>query len=71
MREEKTHRAREMSDTEEQMGLLRDPQVPCVHVCILSLSQHIQIEKALTSKHLETQDTLEMKCSKLLDKLDP
>lgn len=38
MREEKTGRVEEMSDIEEQMGLLRDPQVPCVHVCILSLS---------------------------------
>lgn len=70
-REEKTRRAREMSDTEEQMGLFRHPQVPCLHVCALSLSQHIQVEKALTSKHLEIQDTLEMKYRKLLHKLNP
>lgn len=55
----------------ERLGLLRDPQVPCVHACALSLSQHIQIEKALTSKHLEIQDTLEMKYRKLLHKLNP
>lgn len=65
MREEKTGRVGEMSDTEEQMGLLRDPQVPCVRSVTLTE------KKRLTSKHLETQDTLEMKCSKLLAKLNP
>lgn len=60
-----------MSDTEERTGPLRDPQVPCVHVYAPSLPQHIQIEKALTSEHLEIQETLEMKYRKLLCKLNP
>lgn len=53
------------------MGPLRDPQVPCVCVCAPSLPQHIQIEKALTSEHLEIQETLEMKYRKLLCWLNP
>lgn len=41
-------------------------QVPRVHVSAPSLSQHMQIGKALTSEHLEIQETLEMKYRKLL-----
>lgn len=52
------------------MGPLRDPQVPCVHVCAPSLSQHMQIEKVLTSEHLEIQETLEIKYRKLLKQVE-
>lgn len=48
----------------------RPSSTTCVHVWALSLSQHIQIEKALTSKHLQIQDTLEMKYRKLLHNLN-
>ena len=61
-----------MSDAEERAGgAVERPSSAMCAMLSLSLSQHIQIEKALTSKHLEIQDTLEMKYRKWLHKLNP